>query len=164
MRLEIARALLRVNGPDDRTAADILTGLVADPEPVSDRSLAMDVLLHAGERDPEPGMLALAERYPMPIPWSSRTCSPAWAKLVLEPVLRCALENCWMILNPPRGPAAIRAILQIEASDNPPESGMMGSAVKDVPGSGPLKNPRLTAVMLETIADRSWIMISAWRC
>src|SRR5262249_54916333 len=37
VRLAIAQALLRRNGPGDPTAAHVLVGLVADPGPVTDR-------------------------------------------------------------------------------------------------------------------------------
>jgi HEAT repeat protein len=162
VRLEIARALLRINGPGDRTAADILTSLVADKEPVGDRSLALNALLKASEETRSRAMLPLVELI-------SRA-DPA----VQPDVIAClgeagphahvalpALENLLDDPEPGTRAAAAKAILRIEASWNPPEPGMSASAFKAIPGSEQSKNPRLMAVMLEMVADKT--LTQEWR-
>ena len=61
VRLEVARALLRINGPGDRTAAGILTSMVTDREPVGDRSEVLKALLQTSDETRNRAMLALAE-------------------------------------------------------------------------------------------------------
>ena len=48
-RLAIAEALLKLNGPDDRTVAKILCDLVADPGPVADRPQIVKILQRTSE-------------------------------------------------------------------------------------------------------------------
>ncbi len=47
VRLAVAQALLKVNGPNDPAASRTLVALVADPEPVADRRAVLDVVLSA---------------------------------------------------------------------------------------------------------------------
>ena len=105
MRLEIARALLRINGPGDRTAAGILTRLVADLEPVGDRSLAMNVLLQASEETRNKAMLALGELL-------------SHADLVVQPDVLASLGEA--------GPQARVALPVLEKLLEDPEPGTRG--------------------------------------
>jgi HEAT repeat protein len=134
VRLEIARALLRVNGPDDRTAAGMLTSLVADREPVSDRSLAMDVLLQAGEQTRNRALLALAEQL-------------SHADPLVQPDLLACLEEA--------GSQARVALPALEKLLDDPEPGTRAAAVRAILQIEDKTSPRLTAVMLEMIADKS---------
>jgi len=140
VRLEIARALLRINGPGDRTAADILTRLVADREPIGDRSLALKALLQASEETRNRAMLALVELL-------------SHADPVVQPdVLACLGEA---------GPHSHVALPALEKLLDDPEPGTRASAVRAILQIEEKKSPRLTAVMLEMIADKS--LAQEWR-
>ena len=56
VRLAIAEALLRLNGPGDRTAAKILCDLIADPGPVADRPQILKVLQRASDSTQDQAM------------------------------------------------------------------------------------------------------------
>ncbi len=134
VRLEIARALLRINGKGDRTAADILTSLVADKQPVADRSLAMDVLLQAGEPTQNRAVLALVELL-------------SHADPEVQPDLLACLGEA--------GPQAHVALPALEKLLDDPEPGTRAAAVRAILQIEDTKSPRLTAVMLEMIADKT---------
>ncbi len=140
MRLEIARALLRINGPGDRTAAGILTSLVADRQPVGDRSQAMDALLLASEQTHNRAVLALVELLSHADP------------LVQPDVLACLDEA---------GPQAHVALPALEKLLDDPEPGTRAFAVRAILQIEDTKSPRLTAVMLEMIADQT--LTPEWR-
>jgi len=134
VRLEIARALLRINGPGDRTAAGILTSLVADRQPVADRPQAMDLLLQASAETRNGAVLALVELL-------------SHADPEVQPdVLACLGEA---------GSQVQAALPALEKLLDDPEPGTRAAAVRAILGIEPSKNPRLTAVMLEMIADKS---------
>ena len=127
VRLAIAKALLRINGRGDHTAADILTSLVTDREPVSDRSEAMKLVLQTNDETRNRAMLALAELV-------SHTDS-----LVQPDLLDClcaagflaraalpALEKLLDDPEPGTRAAAVRAILAIQTDGSTPGGGMMG--------------------------------------
>ena len=61
VRLAIAEALLQLNGPDDHTAAKILSGLIADPGPVADRPQISTALQRASNATQDQAMRAIVE-------------------------------------------------------------------------------------------------------
>jgi HEAT repeat protein len=165
VRLGVARALLRINGPGDRTAAGILTGLVTDREPIGDRSLALKALLQASEETQNQALLAMVELLFRADPLIQPDVLDCLAEagphaLVALPALKKLLDDP----EPGTRAAAARALLQIEANWNHPEAGIAGmaaSAIASNPGSEVSKNPRLIAVMLEIIADKT--LAEKWR-
>jgi HEAT repeat protein len=134
VRLAIAQALLRINGPGDRTAAGILASLAADRESDGQRSLAMNALQQASEETRNRAMLAMANLLPHA---DSLVQQDVLACLgTLGPRARCALPALEKLLNDRETDtrtAAMRAILDIEES----------------------RSPRLIMVMLEMISDKS---------
>ena len=140
VRLEIAQSLLRINGPGDRTAAGILTGLVADREPVADRSLAMKALLQASDETRNRAILALVELLSHTDP------------LVQPDVLECLGEA---------GPHARVALPALEKLLDDHEPGTRAAAARAILGMEESQNPRLTAVMIEMIADKT--LAAEWR-
>jgi HEAT repeat protein len=60
VRFAAAQALLKVSGPNDRSAGRTLVALVADPEPIADRRAILDVVFSAGEEVQDQAVAALA--------------------------------------------------------------------------------------------------------
>ncbi len=134
VRLQIARGLLRINGPADLTAARLLIPLVADPEPIGDRSQAVAVLMQASEETRNQGMSAIATLL-------------SSDKLEVKPdVLNCLGEA---------GPQAQVVLPALDKLLNDPDSGTRAAAVDAILRIQPTDNPRLTMVMLDMIADKS---------
>ncbi len=140
VRLAVARALLRINGPGNRTAGEILTGLVADRYSFGDRSEACSVLLQASQETRDRAILAMADLLSQA---DSLVQQDVLACLgTLGPRARCTLPALEKLLHdhePDTRTAAMRAILDIEES----------------------RNPRLITVMIEMISDKT--LPQEWR-
>ncbi len=134
VRLQIARSLLRINGPADPTAARLLIPLVADPEPIGDRSQAFEVLKQASEETRNQGMAAMAALL-------SRD----------EPEIQPDVLNCLG----EAGPQAQVVLPILEKLLNDPDFGTRAAAVNAILMIHPTDDPRLTKVMLDMIADKS---------
>ena len=134
VRLQIARSLLRINGPADPTAAGLLIPLVADPEPIGDRSQAVAVLMQASEETRNQGMSAIA------------TLLSADKPEVKPDVLNCL------------GEAGLQAQVVLPALDkllNDPDVGTRAAAVAAILMIHPTEDPHLSKVMLDMIVDKS---------
>ena len=140
VRLAIARSLLRINGPGDRTAAGILTSLVCEREPVGDRSLAFSVLMQASEETRNHALMGLVELL-------------SHADAEVQPDLITCLGDA--------GPQARVVLPALEKLLSDPEPGTRATAVMTILRIDDQNNPRLNAVMVQMIADKS--LPQGWR-
>jgi HEAT repeat protein len=133
VRLAAATTLLKINGADDPTAAAILCGLVADPEPTAIRQAALNVVRLTSRKSQEQAIKALAGMIshvdPIVLPDVIHCLSTA------GPIARVALPALDKLLDdhePVTRAAAAKAIVTIEQAES----------------------PRVLAVMAELIAEK----------
>jgi HEAT repeat protein len=178
VRLAAARSLLKVNGPDDRTAARALIVMLADPGPVADRAEILQIVRGLGEAVQDQAVAALVGLLspgdPAVIP-DVLACLPMAGPRVKAalPALEAMLEHAEPTLRAGAG-MAIVAIECDEGNQAPPNSpatgmsaAMMGGggvggagmsmmsvgAGMTPPASGGKVNPRVVAVLVRTLGD-----------
>jgi HEAT repeat protein len=133
VRLAAATTLLKINGADDPTAAVILCGLVADPEPSDVRLAALNIVRQTSRKTQEQAIKTLAGTIPRAEPIVLQqvvNCLGA-----AGPIVRVALPDLDKLLDdnePVTRGAAARASLTIEQTES----------------------PRVLAVMAELIAEK----------
>jgi HEAT repeat protein len=140
VRLEVARALLRVNGPADRTAGAILIGLAADREPVGDRADALAALRQASEQSQGRAIEAMVELLKR-----------------AGPVVRLDVVSC---LNG-AGPRAGIAVPALELLLEDAEPDVRTAALQAIFSIEEGTNHRLIPAMVNLIGDPS--MAQDWR-
>ncbi len=133
-RLAIAGSLLRINGSGDRTAAGLLVSMVTDREPVSDRSLAFKLLMQTREETWNQAMVAMVELLTHADP------------LVQPDVLACLSDA---------GARAHAVLPALEKLLDDPEPATRATAVMAILRIEDQNTPRLIAVMIPMIADKS---------
>jgi HEAT repeat protein len=170
VRLAAARALVKINGPEDRTAARTLIAMVAGTDAVADRSEVLQAAKTMSEAVQDQAVAALvgllSHGDPVIVP-DVLACLPeagprATAAL---PVLEAMLDDA----EPSLRAGAAMAIVAIEGQDNlrPLRSG--ASAGMSMGGSGSVgmgggagmaspvaeghENPRVVAVLLRIVVD-----------
>jgi HEAT repeat protein len=153
VRLTVARALLRIKGPDDPTAGRILVDVLADPEPIPERSQALQIIEGAGEGTRQKGVQAIAGLIsggdPLVVP-DAIFCLSNSRLEGARPLLEKLLDDH----DPSTRAAAAIGLLSIQDSNL--ASGMAGM----LPPQGKLE-PRLVAVLTEMIADKT--LSQEWR-
>jgi HEAT repeat protein len=159
VRLAAARALVKVNGPDDPAAARTLIAMAASPDAVPDRPEVLRELKTMGEAAQDRAVAALAgllSRGDPDILPDVLACLPEAgprAKAAV-PVLEALLDHT----DPGIRAAAGMAIVAIESPEDlqaPPDgtSGMGMSAGMASPAPGGHANPRTVAVLARIVAD-----------
>ena len=165
VRLAIAEALLQLNGPDDRTAAKALCGLVADPGPVADRFQILKVLQRASEATQDQAMEALAGL----LSHADPAVLPDLVACLGEsgPRARAALPALEKLLDDHEPSTRAAAVMAIQAIDGAgtamPGAGMSAMIGIGTPGAGAATginatgkpSARVLAVLLEMIAERN---------
>jgi HEAT repeat protein len=134
VRLAAATTILRINGPDDPTAATILCGLLANPEPSAIRQAALHVVRLTSRKTQEQAIKTLAGTISRADPIVLEQVVNCLS--VAGPIARIALPSLDKLLDddePVTRAAAARAILRIEQSET----------------------PRVLAVMAELVAEKS---------
>jgi HEAT repeat protein len=132
VRFAAARALLRVKGTGDRTATRTLVALVADPEPVPDRRVVLDVLKVTSEEVQDHAVAALAGLL-------------TDGDLSVRPeVIEC------LPAAGPRARAALPALEGLLHDEDPVLRGTAGLAIATIEGN---QSARAVAVLLEMVAD-----------
>jgi hypothetical protein len=132
VRIALARALLEVNGTDDHRAADMLLGLLADPEPYADRRDVLQGLLSASAEDADRAVETLGRLLDSDEPM---TVADALDAL---PVVG------------PRGRPLLKKLERMITSGDPTNFGAALAAFIAIDGPN---NPRVRAVRLAIIRD-----------
>jgi hypothetical protein len=177
VRLAAARALLRINGPDDETAARALIAMAASPDAVPDRPevlrvvrtaseavqdravAALAALLSHGDPDIVPDVLAcLPEAGPR-----AKSALPVLESMLnhVEPTLRAGAAMAIVAIEEPDGQQTPQG--GMAASMNMGGAGMMGSMAGGTrmgagagaanPAVGAHANPRAIAALIRIIID-----------
>jgi HEAT repeat protein len=171
VRLAAARALIKLNGPDDHTAARTLVALVASPDAVPDRAEVLQVVKTMSEAVQDRAVAALVEllsRADPDVAPDVIACLPGAGRPA-----RAALPALEALLNGPepglRADAGM-AIVAIEGQENPqvvPSGfnggmsggagmammGMSGGAGVAIPATAGRVNPRVVSVLVRIVAD-----------
>jgi len=167
VRLAAAGSLIRINGPDDPSAARALIEMAAVPEPVSDRR---DVLREIGRmsppvRDRAAGALAVlvraADSEILADLLAAIAEAATWARAV-EPALEPLLDH----KEPDIRARAALAIVAIECPEaaqglkvgspgttGGPGAGSMGFASPEGPSAGPQLGPKAGAILARVVGD-----------
>jgi HEAT repeat protein len=175
VRLAAARSLVKLNGPDDRTAARALIAMLADPGPVPDRPEIFQVIRGMSDAVQDQAVAALAGLLsrgdPAVIP-DVLACLPMagpQAKAAL-PALEAMLDHAEPGLRAGAGMAivAIEGDAGLQPLLNGPSAGMgmggmatmggggmvgMGGAGMTPPATGGKANPRVVAVLIRILGD-----------
>ncbi len=133
VKLAVARALLRRNGPEDRTAAQLLCGLIADPAPIADRFQILKMVQGTTQETQDRAVRALAALL-------SRVDAS-----VLPDVIACLGES---------GRQASAALPVLDKLLDDPEPSTRASAALALLAIDEKPTPRVLAVLVEMLANK----------
>jgi HEAT repeat protein len=139
VRLAAARALLKVNGPNDPAAAQTLVALVGDPEPVADRRAVLDVVMSASAEVQDRAATILAG-----------LLSDA------DPSIDSDVIDCLVPLGP-RARVALPALERLLDDEDPAHRAMAGIAFASIGGKAmPRAIPALLSILDDLALAPEW--------
>lgn len=133
VRLAVARALRRTNGPNDPTVARLLCRLLADPNPIADRFQILKMVQETSKETQDRAMKALAG------------LMARADDAVLPDVIACLGES---------GPRAQAALPLLDKLLDAPESSTRAHAAMAMLAIDEKPTPRVLAVLLDMMASK----------